>query len=326
MKNRFPNGIYSDRFFGYNFVGRTIMQIKAILLLMVVVAFVWIVPAQAKEEIDFRYALAGIGDVNGDAVPDIAVGAPTHGQVVVFSGTDGTLLYTLDAPDPQEQADFGHRLAGVEDVNGDAVPDIAVGALTRGQVVVFSGADGTLLSNPKSPESHAETVFGKVSPLPGLGRVGGDTVIEDVNGDAVSDIAVEDPSHGRVLMFSGADGSLLHTLEFPGQRAAADTRVPRTQEQALASICVARTKYVQAGDWRTLEWFWNASGTAYFLHPAGARIKVRYGVGWFGFDRQKQTLDGINTKTLSVGGGSIARARMQMKVTQSVHVNYSVCV
>lgn len=85
-----------------------------------------------------------------------------------------------------------------------------------------------------------------------------------------------------------------------------------------------KTKYVKSGDWRTLEWFWNATGTAYFVHPAGAKIKVRYGVGFAGKDSQKQTLDGVNTKTLSVGRASIAYARMQIKVSASTGVTYDI--
>ena len=85
-----------------------------------------------------------------------------------------------------------------------------------------------------------------------------------------------------------------------------------------------RTKYVKKGKWRTLEWFWKASGTAYFLHPAGARIKVRYGVGIIGWDSQKQKLDGNERKTLSVGAGSVAYARMQMKVNKSIEVAYDI--
>lgn len=57
-----------------------------------------------------------------------------------------------------------------------------------------------------------------------------------------------------------------------------------------------RTKRITSGGWRTVETFWNAAGTAFFKAPAGAQIKVRYGVGWFGFDRQKQTLNGNDYK------------------------------
>lgn len=85
-----------------------------------------------------------------------------------------------------------------------------------------------------------------------------------------------------------------------------------------------RTKHIQSGDWRTVEWFWNAQGTAFFRAPAGARIKVRYGVGFLGFDRQVQTLDGNSVKKLKVGTGSIARARMQVKVSQSTDLTYDV--
>jgi hypothetical protein len=93
----------------------------------------------------------GVGDVTGDAVADITVWDPTYGQVFVFSGKDGTLLYPLNAPDPQERGDFGRWLTGLDDMNGDAVPDIVVKESTYGRVSVFSGKDGTLLSTWESP-------------------------------------------------------------------------------------------------------------------------------------------------------------------------------
>jgi hypothetical protein len=97
--------------------------------------------------------------------------------------------------------------------------------------------------------------------------------------------------------------------------------------QAGAFDEVFREKFVQAGDWRTLERFINASGTGFFLHPAGAQIKVRYGVGFLGFDSQKQTLDGRNEKSLSVGGvGTYAQARMQIRVSEDTWVRYVVRV
>jgi hypothetical protein len=95
--------------------------------------------------------VTGVGDVTGDAVADVAVWDPTYGEVFVFSGVDNTLLYTLAAPDPRTRGDFGRWLTGVADMNGDAVPDLVVEESTRGQVFVFSGKDGTLLTPSKSP-------------------------------------------------------------------------------------------------------------------------------------------------------------------------------
>ena len=85
-----------------------------------------------------------------------------------------------------------------------------------------------------------------------------------------------------------------------------------------------RTKRIEAGDWRTVEIFWNAEGTAFFKLPAGASIKVRYGVGFLGINRQRQTLNGSDYKTLSVGIASISRDRMQVKVSQTTDVTYDV--
>lgn len=82
-----------------------------------------------------------------------------------------------------------------------------------------------------------------------------------------------------------------------------------------------RTKRITSG-WRTIETFWNAKGTAFFKVPAGAQVKIRYGIGWLGFDRQKQTLDGTNYKKLSVGIVSVAYARMQISVPSTTDVTY----
>jgi len=85
-----------------------------------------------------------------------------------------------------------------------------------------------------------------------------------------------------------------------------------------------RTKHVRRGGWRTVEQFWNAKGTAFFRHPAGTRIKVRYGVGFLGKDGQQQTLNGTDYKKLSIGFGAVTRARMQIKVDENTEVTYDV--
>lgn len=88
---------------------------------------------------------------------------------------------------------------------------------------------------------------------------------------------------------------------------------------------INRIRDIEAGAWRTLETFWGPGGSAQgvFLNPSGARIKVRYGFGFFGFNRQSQTLNGVSSKTLDVGSiGSAGRARMQMRVNADTEVSY----
>ena len=51
------------------------------------------------------------------------------------------------------------------------------------------------------------------------------------------------------------------------------------------------------GGWRTLESFYGKVGStiAVFRVPAGVRLKVRYGWGWFGYNRQGKTTDARTT-------------------------------
>lgn len=85
-----------------------------------------------------------------------------------------------------------------------------------------------------------------------------------------------------------------------------------------------RTKRVTKGDWRTVETFWNARGISFFRLPAGTQAKVRYGGGWLGFDRHKQTLNGKNFKRPEVGFWSRGYARMQVKTGQALDINYDI--
>jgi hemolysin activation/secretion protein len=87
---------------------------------------------------------------------------------------------------------------------------------------------------------------------------------------------------------------------------------------------VTKTKTVKSGDWRTLESGWNVHFFMHFIQPLGAQVKVRYGIGWFGWDSQKQTLNGQTTVKLEVTeGSSKAYARVQIKVRQTSEVTYT---
>ena len=78
-------------------------------------------------------AVASVGDVDGDGVPDFAVGSPGTRTVRVYSGTSTDnfkqLLMTITA-DPTNDAykGFGARVAGIGDVNFDGFADIAISA------------------------------------------------------------------------------------------------------------------------------------------------------------------------------------------------------
>lgn len=87
-----------------------------------------------------------------------------------------------------------------------------------------------------------------------------------------------------------------------------------------------RIKLVKKGGWRTLESFWNASGTGFFFNPPQASIRVRYGGNswWNGFTRQQQKLTGTKAFKLGVGLGSLGYARMQMSVNEDREVSYHV--
>ncbi len=99
----------------------------------------------------FGYALAALGDIDGDGAVDLAVGTPVahahagevdpwRGFVSVLSGKSGEELYRVEGVHDGDQA--GKSLAAIGDWNDDGVQDLFVGGVSSRGPFVVSGADG----------------------------------------------------------------------------------------------------------------------------------------------------------------------------------------
>jgi hypothetical protein len=163
----------------------------------------------------FGWDVAGLGDVDGDGVADLAVsGQPDPsaerpaGFVRVHSGADGGLLYELVGASAVSR--LGCAIAAAGDVDGDGVPDLVVGdwrdptaGVAAGAVHVAAGGSGELLWS----------FFGD-APQDQLGhRVDG---AGDLDGDGRADVVASSPfadgaqrDVGLVRAWSGADGGVL---------------------------------------------------------------------------------------------------------------------
>ncbi len=173
----------------------------------------------------FGGSVSSAGDVNGDGYPDIIAGGqgPSLGSPIlytgvarVFSGVDGRALYTFHGSASHEF--FGRSVAGLGDVNGDGFDDFLVGGngdntngRLSGHVKVYSGVDGRVLYTLRGSAELEH--FG--ASAAGLG---------DVNHDGTPDFVVgafgtvdQGPYTGSAHVFSGRDGTLIHT--FHGQAA-----------------------------------------------------------------------------------------------------------
>ncbi len=170
----------------------------------------------------FGSGVCGVGDINGDKVNDLAVGAENNqeafgsagGRLYFLSGVDGSVIATIDAEVAADK--FGHSLANVGDLDEDGVDDVVVGApngngATTGRAYVYSGRTRELLLtlDPTGTSASAFSQFFVATP-------------GDVNKDGTNDIYVSDfgdttngGGAGKAYVFSGEDGAVLH--EWLGQ-------------------------------------------------------------------------------------------------------------
>lgn len=153
-----------------------------------------------------------VGDVSQppDGRCDIVVGAmnggPTSGglaYVYGWNGADSTLIHTL-APSGSS-INFGQWfMNGGFDVDNDGTPDVYVNDFPSNRAHIFSGATGAIIWE-----------------LDGAGEGGGfgiGRIIEDINGDGHADMIMASwasnvgaTGAGKAFIYSGIDGSIMHT-------------------------------------------------------------------------------------------------------------------
>ena len=240
------------------------------------------------------FALAVPGDLDGDSVPDLLVGAPDargdRGALRVYSGANGALLLERRGLGPTD--DLGHAVSSVGDVDGDGVPDLLAGApqwdddestplepwgQSPGYALVLSGADGSLLFALQGESLVDELAdrFGAAVAGPG-----------DLNGDGVPEIAVGEPSAdiegglpqlgaGRARVYSGADGSPLWSVVGDADRQGAGHALAAPGDldgdgvpDLLVGVPVSDGPGVDQFDLGGVLFVSGATGLARFIQPA----------------------------------------------------------
>lgn len=167
-----------------------------------------------EDQDDFGWSVAGLGDVNGDFLPDLIIGAPrsdaagenTGKSVVILGGfrivegefvwrSSGRFEITGGGLDQQS----GASVSSAGDLNGDGIGDIVIGApaFGRGVAYVIYGQDTPFPS---------EVALGQMNGVHGFriaGRANGDlagsTVASagDVNGDGYDDLIIGAPGRNQ---------------------------------------------------------------------------------------------------------------------------------
>ncbi len=158
------------------------------------------------------YPVELAGDVNSDGFPDLIVGAPgadnnfvDSGNVKIYSGKDGSVIYSLDGT--SAGLHFGLSASGAGDVDKDGVPDFLVGTTFSkniGSVWLYSGKDASLIKMLDG--SNLGDGFG--NDVAGAG---------DINADGFDDFLIGIPfsdnvglESGSALAVSGKDCSKLY--------------------------------------------------------------------------------------------------------------------
>ena len=159
----------------------------------------------------YGHAVAGPGDVTGDGVPDMLIGASLDdtsasnaGRAWLRSGATGAIVFDWEGDAVDDG--FGASVSGAGDWNGDGVIDVLVGipgadpaGPGSSAARFFSGVDGSELETWEG-NSPGQRFAICVAPL------------GDVNGDRRPDVAIGVSYHdiggtdsGIVLVLSGAE-------------------------------------------------------------------------------------------------------------------------
>ncbi|MGY5142400.1 MAG: FG-GAP-like repeat-containing protein [Nitrosopumilus sp.] len=156
----------------------------------------------------FGHAIANMGDLDGDGVRDLAVGAPyddgsqsdTGAVHILFMNSNNSVKSTVQINDSTSNGPtlgyrsyFGVGVENIGDLNGDGVTDLAVGASGDNKVyLLFMNSNGSVKSTASISGFGAEDIAN----------------MGDLNGDGVNDLAVGYYADTKVtIFFMNTDGT-----------------------------------------------------------------------------------------------------------------------
>lgn len=152
---------------------------------------------------EFGWSVSTAGDVNGDGISDVIVGAPTGNAAYIFTGEDVALptLPTLTVlPTLTGTGGFGSAVSTAGDVDSDGLADVLVGAPDNAEATLYYGAT--------AGPTITTTVTGAAGSWFGMAV----NTAGDVNGDGFADVLVGAPilsdsgltDAGQMALYTGA--------------------------------------------------------------------------------------------------------------------------
>ena len=159
----------------------------------------------------YGYAVAGDGDLTGDAVPDYVIGAPRDngcsggaGAVYVYDGATGALIDKVCSP--EADAEFGASVDMIPDLNGDGLSEIVVGAPNLYSETFSTYTGGEIILNGYDRATLAYYVGG------GDGDRKGESVAcaGDIDDGGKDDIIMGVPNHNGTGAAFVNSGETLH--------------------------------------------------------------------------------------------------------------------